>query len=238
MAARILHIETATHTCSAALSYGEKLILFKESHIDKSHASLLTVFIENIFRETGLLAVELDAVSVSMGPGSYTGLRIGVSVAKGLAYSLGIPLIAVPTLKSMALGFLQKMGIDKSQDHTFLLCPMIDARRMEVYLSMYDSKFKTVWDTRALIVDENSFQKELEKRDIYFFGTGAQKCESLINHKNSYFSPDFLNSSKYMIPLAFSQFTRKEFVDLAYFEPYYLKDFIATTPKNKILGSH
>ena len=237
MAARILDIETATHTCSVALSYGEKLISFQESHIDKSHASLLTVFIEDMFRETGLTAAGLDAVSVSMGPGSYTGLRIGVSVAKGLAYSLGIPLIAVPTLKSMALGFLKKLEIDNSKDNAFLLCPMIDARRMEVYLSMYDSKLETVLDTTALIIDENSFEKELKSREIYFFGTGAQKCESLINRKNFYFSPDFLNSSKDMIPLALEKYKRKEFVNLAYFEPYYLKDFIATTPKNKILGS-
>ena len=235
--ARILHIETATHTCSVALSYGEELILFKESHIDKSHASLLTVFIEELFRETGIHAEGLDAVSVSMGPGSYTGLRIGVSVAKGLAYGLGIPMLAVPTLKSMALGFLEKLEIDTNRDPSFLLCPMIDARRMEVYMAMYDSKLETVLDTTALIVDDNTFHKELMNRDIYIFGSGAEKCESLINHKNSYFSSDFLNSSKYMIPLAFKLFKSKEFVDLAYFEPYYLKDFIATTPKNNILGS-
>jgi len=235
--AKILHIETATHTCSVALSYEGKLILFKESHIDKSHASLLTVFIEELFQETGIPATGLDAVSISMGPGSYTGLRIGVSVAKGLAYSLRIPMLAIPTLKSMALGFLEKLEIDKNENHTFLLCPMIDARRMEVYLAMYDSKLESVQDTTALIVDENSFLEELRSRKMYFFGSGAQKCKSLINHTNSYFSTDFLNSSKHMIPLAFNQFKRKEFVDLAYFEPYYLKDFVATTPKNKILGS-
>ena len=235
--ARIIHIETATHTCSVALSYGEELISFKESHIDKSHASLLTVFIEDLFRETGISAAELNAVSVSMGPGSYTGLRIGVSVAKGLAYSLGIPMLAVSTLKAMAIGFLKKLEAGKTKDHAFLLCPMIDARRMEAYLAIYDSELNTVQDTTALIIDENSFLKKLKNRKIYFFGSGAQKCESVINHKNSYFYPDFLNSSKYMIPLAFSQFKRKEFVDIAYFEPYYLKDFIATIPKNKILGS-
>ncbi len=235
--ARILHIETTTYTCSVALSIGDEFISLQESHIDKSHASLLTVFIEELFRKTDIPASGLDAVSVSMGPGSYTGLRIGVSVAKGLAYSLGIPMIAVPTLKAMALGFLKELEIDKNGDHTFLLCPMIDARRMEVYLSMFDSKLETIRDTAALIVDENSFKKELESGKLYFFGTGAQKCESLINHKNSYFSPDFLNSSKDLIPLAYNQYKRKEFVDLAYFEPYYLKDFIATTPKNKILGS-
>lgn len=234
---RILHIETATHTCSVALSYGEMLISIRESHIDKSHASLLTVFIEDLFQETGIPAAELDAVSVSMGPGSYTGLRIGVSVAKGLAYSLGIPMLAVSTLKAMALGFLKRLEAEKNEDHTFLLCPMIDARRMEVYLAMYDSKLETVKDTTALIIDKNSFLEKLERRRMFFFGSGAQKCESLINHKNSFFNSEFLNSSKYMIPLALSQFKKKEFVDLAYFEPYYLKDFIATTPKNKILGS-
>ena len=235
--ARILHIETATYTCSVALSIGEELISIRESHIDKSHASLLTVFIEDLFRETGIPAAKLDAISISMGPGSYTGLRIGVSVAKGLAYSLGIPILAVSTLKAMALGFLKKSEAGRSGGHTFLLCPMIDARRMEVYLAMYDSKLETVMDTTALIIDENSFLKKLGSRKIYFFGSGAQKCESLINHKNSCFSSDFLNSSKYMIPLAFGQFKKKEFIDLAYFEPYYLKDFIATTPKNNILGS-
>jgi len=234
---RILHIETATPTCSVALSIGDELISFKESHIDKSHASLLTVFIEDLFRETEIPPNRLDAVSVSMGPGSYTGLRIGVSVAKGLAYSLGIPMLAVSTLKAMALGFNKKLEPEKNGDSIFLLCPMIDARRMEVYLAMYDSELKTIQDTTAMIVDENSFVDELKSGKIYFFGTGAQKCETLINHKNSFFNPEFLNSSKDLIPLAFNQYKNKEFVDIAYFEPYYLKDFIATTPKNKILGS-
>ncbi len=235
--AKILHIETATPTCSVALSYGRELVSFKESHIDKSHASLLTVFIDDLFKETGISATELDAVSVSMGPGSYTGLRIGVSVAKGLAYGLGIPMLAVSTLKAMALGFLKRLEVEKNGDHTFLLCPMIDARRMEVYLAMYDSKLETVQDVSALIVDKNSFLKELKNRKLHFFGSGAQKCESVINHKNAFFNHDYLNSSKDLIPLAYNQFKRKEFVDTAYFEPYYLKDFIATTPKNKILGS-
>jgi len=232
--ANILHIETATQTCSAALSAAGELVSFKESHIDKSHASLLTVYIKEMFTETGRSPSDLEAVAVSMGPGSYTGLRIGVSVAKGLAYSLNIPVIGVSTLKAMAYASLQRKETD---DRPFLLCPMIDARRMEVYLSLFDNKLNTIRDTGAVIIDETSFKKELEKKRIYFFGSGSAKYKDLTDHKNAVFIDDFQNSSKDMILLAYEQFRKKNFVDTAYFEPYYLKDFVATTPKNKILGS-
>ncbi len=234
--AKIVHIETATNTCSAALSSGEELISFRESHIDKSHAGLLTVFIGELFKEAGISPKDIDAISVSMGPGSYTGLRIGVSVAKGMAYSLNIPLIAVDTLKAMTQGYLKRDFVDNNK--SFLLCPMIDARRMEVYLSLFDQKMQRMKETEAVVIDKNSFSEELEENKIFFFGSGAPKCKAIISHNNAVFIEDFQNSARDMISLAYRQFKIEDFVDVAYFEPYYLKDFIATTPKNKILGSY
>lgn len=231
---KILHIETATHTCSVAISDGEEILAYKESHIDKSHASLLTVFIEDLFKETAVAAGDLDAIAVSMGPGSYTGLRIGVSVAKGLAYSLDIPVITVPTLKSMANGFLRRGEAGMASDA--ILCPMIDARRMEAYISLFDGALKTIKETEAFIIDENSFGAELDKQPVYFFGSGAAKCKGVVEHKNAFIIEDFQNSAVDMVAPAFGLFKQKDFADTAYFEPYYLKDFVATIPKNKVLG--
>jgi len=235
--AYILHIETASITCSVAISVNEKLLALRESYVDKSHAALVTVFIQELFEETGLKPADLDAISVSMGPGSYTGLRIGVSSAKGLAYGLGKPLIAVNTLKAMAWGLVNTPDLyvnDSGKE--FYLSPMIDARRMEVYTSLFDPDLNTIKEVSAEIIDELSFQAFLDEKPVFFFGNGAEKCKDIIQHKNARFIPGFHNSSKYMVSLAYRSYQLKNFEDIAYFEPFYLKDFIATIPKNKILG--
>ncbi len=234
----ILHIETASPTCSVAISENKRLLAIRESYVDKSHAALITVFIKELFEETGLKAPDMDAISVSMGPGSYTGLRIGVSTAKGLAYGTGKPLIAVNTLKTMAWGLAhdpEYASLDLKED--FYLSPMIDARRMEVYTSLFDGQLNTIRDISAEIIEEGSFKTFLDRKPVYFFGSGAEKCRDTIKHKNARFIPGFNNSSGFMISPAYESYLQKKFEDVAYFEPYYLKDFIATTPKNKILGA-
>ncbi len=236
--AHILHIETASVTCSVAISSNEKLLAIRESYVDKSHAALVTVFIQELFEETGLKPSDLDAISVSMGPGSYTGLRIGVSTAKGLAYGLAKPLIAVNTLKAMAWGLVNSPELDHIDlVNDFYLSPMIDARRMEVYTSLFDKELRSIKEISAEIIDEKSFQAFMDKKPVFFFGNGAEKCEAIIQHKNAMFIPGFHNSSKYMVSLAYESYRLKKFEDVAYFEPFYLKDFIATSPKNKILGT-
>jgi tRNA threonylcarbamoyladenosine biosynthesis protein TsaB len=227
--ALIVHIETATKICSVALSQDTKIIAIRESNILNSHSSLITNFVDEVFKETGKSLKELDAVSVSMGPGSYTGLRIGVSTAKGLCYSLEKPLIAVSTLKAMANGFVNIGNYTPS-----LFCPMIDARRMEVYCGFFDNLLNTIIPVSAEIIDENSFADLLSNNSIYFFGDGAEKCKSaLSNNKNIFFDGDFNTSSKYLISLAEEKFRKKEFENIAYFEPFYLKDFLAGKPKVK-----
>ena len=232
--ALILHIETTTPTCSVAISEDQKILSVKESHVDKSHAALLTTFISEVLEQAKKKPAQLDAISVSKGPGSYTGLRIGVSTAKGLAYGLNKPLLAVPTLDALALEFYKSI---KHKNQPFFLYPMIDARRMEVYTALFDSKMACLKKTHALVVDAESFNPFLEKGPVYFFGTGAQKCQSLISHKNAIFVPDFHCSASFLISPALNLYKNKEFENVAYFEPFYLKDFIATVPKNKILGT-
>ncbi len=227
----ILHIETATKVCSVAVSENNKLLYCKESAVANSHSSLITLYSEEVFKNAGIGFNKLSAVCVSMGPGSYTGLRIGVSTAKGFCYALNIPLIAVNTLQSMASFFSAE---HKNKKDT-LLCPMIDARRMEVYTALFDNKAQFIKKTSAEIIDENSFSEILDTKKIIFFGDGAAKCKQLLSgHDNAIFNEDFTVSAKGMISIAWEKFKNKQFEDVAYFEPYYLKDFIATVPKKMI----
>ncbi|MFA6924989.1 MAG: tRNA (adenosine(37)-N6)-threonylcarbamoyltransferase complex dimerization subunit type 1 TsaB [Bacteroidales bacterium] len=226
----ILNIETATNICSVALSEKENIISFRETSIENSHSSLLTVFIEEIFKEAKLKLSDIDAVSISKGPGSFTGLRIGVSTAKGLCYALEKPLLSVNTLKAMTFGIIKN-----NKDKNALYCPMLDARRMEVYTALFNSNLEEVEPTNAKIIDEKSFSDILLKTKILFFGSGANKCKDFYKDtKNAVFIHDFNASAKYMAGLSYQKFLKKEFENVAYFEPYYLKDFFATTPKDKL----
>lgn len=223
----ILNIETATRVCSVALGKDGALISFKETKVDRSHASSITIFIEQILSEEGLSAKDLDAIAVSKGPGSYTGLRIGVSTAKGLCYALDIPLIAINSLESLAQGYLE------NNDATnILLCPMIDARRMEVYTAIYDCALNVLQQTSAEIIGENSFSEQLKTNKMVFIGEGADKCRSLLEgHKNASFETAGSISATSMVSMAEIAFKKNKFEDLAYFEPFYLKDFVAGKPK-------
>jgi tRNA threonylcarbamoyladenosine biosynthesis protein TsaB len=236
--ALILNLETSTRICSVALAQDGELLGCKESHEDKSHASLLAVFIKNILDENAKVIPDLDAVAVSKGPGSYTGLRIGVSTAKGLAYASGIPLIGVDTLSSMARGIIfgHHPGNESlPEDGNFYLCPMIDARRMEVYTATFHPSGKMIEPISAKIIQKDSFKDMLEQNRMVFFGNGAAKCRNIIQHPNAIFLEGMETSAKYMVSLAESAWQQKSFEDVAYFEPFYLKDFVATIPKNKII---
>jgi len=224
--AKILQIETATSVCSVALAVDGKTVALKEEMGQNLHASHLTLFIEDVIQRSGLSYHDLDAVAVSKGPGSYTGLRIGVSTAKGLCFALGIPLIAVETLKMMAAGFLIE-----NVDYKGFVCPMVDARRMEVYTSVFDSKLHVHEKTVAKIIDEHSFDHVLEQHLTTFLGDGAAKCAGTIVHAHALFNAHNFNSATYMSTLAYEAFISADFEDVAYFEPFYLKDFVITQPK-------
>lgn len=229
----ILLLETATKVCSVAISENGKLLLCKESHSANSHSSVITTFIDDVIRTSGKKQSDVDAVCVSMGPGSYTGLRIGVSTAKGLCYAWEKPLIAVNTLQSMVLYFISEQPVSQNTDA--LLCPMIDARRMEVYNALFDHKGGFVRDTSAEIINKNSFKDQLSKQKVIFLGDGSGKCKEVLSkNKNAIFIEGFLNSAKGMLTIASEKFRLKQFEDTAYFEPYYLKDFLATIPKKLI----
>lgn len=225
----ILCIETATSVCSAALCDERKVISVLEAEPGASHASQLTVLIQKLFREAAVTARQLDAVSVSKGPGSYTGLRIGVSVAKGIAYGAGIPLIGINTLTAMCSGYLAQNPLPDGSDT--LLCPMIDARRMEVYNAVFNAGGRMIRETSADIIDENSFSEQLAAGRVIFFGNGAEKCISEIKHPNAVFVSGFRLSASYLHIPSVKALKEKHFEDIAYFEPYYLKEFIATVPK-------
>jgi tRNA threonylcarbamoyladenosine biosynthesis protein TsaB len=223
----ILHIETSTELCSVALSQGTRCLDIRENCEGQNHAELVTLFAEDLLIKNDISADKLDAVAVSSGPGSYTGLRIGLSTAKGLCYGGDIPLIAVSTLQCMSLGFAGRQDIAA----TSLLCPMIDARRMEVYTALYDKEAKQIKNISAEIITEQSFVSWLCEHQIYFFGNGAAKCRSVITHANAIFPEGFACSAHYMIQPALQAYNEKRFEDTAYFEPYYLKDFIAGPKK-------
>jgi tRNA threonylcarbamoyladenosine biosynthesis protein TsaB len=198
-----------------------------------SHAAQLTVIIQKLLDESRMKATDLDAIAVSKGPGSYTGLRIGVSTAKGIAYAAQIPLLGINTLTSMCYGYLTLHPETISSE--ILLCPMIDARRMEVYNALFTADGTMVKETTADIIDQNSLRKELEKKKIIFFGNGAEKCKSIIIHPNALFEDHFILSASYLQIPSVNAMKNKHYEDLAYFEPYYLKEFIATTPRKLLL---
>ena len=237
----ILHIETATQVCSVVLSADGSIVQARETRDKNSHSTTITVFIDEIMKAAGMPFSALDAVAVSMGPGSYTGLRIGVSTAKGVCYALDKPLIAVGTLLSMAAGAKQGMAsrLGGTPSLPVLLCPMIDARRMEVYNGLYDIDLKPARDIRAEIINESSFAGELARHQVWFFGDGADKCKPILgHHPNARFINDFQLSASFMVNLAEEKFKRSEFENVVYFEPYYLKDFIPGIPKVKGLRAN
>ena len=234
----ILHIETATDICSVAVSQGEEILSLVESGAERSHATLLNRFIREAAGIAGKEMKQLDAVAVSKGPGSYTGLRIGVSTAKGLAYALNIPLTVVrydrkhgPLCSATEGG----SGADQSYSGHLLLCPMLDARRMEVYTAILSPNCKLIRDVTAEIIDETVIRTCWRSTRSCFFGNGADKCKELINHSNAHFLDELNPSARAMVKPVLNKFIRSEFEDVAYFEPFYLKDFVATVSRKKIL---
>ncbi len=235
--AKILNIETSTEVCSVTLAENGKTLFQKENTKGLRHSELLTVFIQDLFKENKLEMNSVDAVAVSKGPGSYTGLRIGVSVAKGLCYGLKKPLIGVGSLEGMgvyAANHAQDF-LEEEEPAEVLFCPMIDARRMEVYCAIYNAKGEELRPVKAEIIDENSFAEFLDKNKVLFFGNGAKKCKEKITHKNARFQGPMFTSARFMQNIAEIKFNKQEFENVAYFEPFYLKDFVATIPKNKVL---
>lgn len=227
--ALILNIETSTEVCSVTIANNGELLHKKETLEGLSHSELLTVFIEDLFVENNLKLSELDAVAVSKGPGSYTGLRIGVSVAKGLCYGLEIPLIAVNSLETMGT----HAAINSTEN--MLFCPMIDARRMEVYTALYNANGEEIKPVSAEIIEDDFLAEYLNNNKILFFGNGAEKCKTKITHRNAIFNGPQKTSAQFMQKLTQEKYNKKEFEDVAYFEPFYLKNFVATIPKNKLL---
>ena len=232
--AYIINIETATEVCSVAISDGQKILFSREEIQGPSHATLLGAFVDEAIRFLREKEITPDALAVSCGPGSYTGLRIGIAEAKGVCYGYNIPLIAIETLKIMAKAALTSPLAQEDA----LLCPMIDARRMEVYDAVYDIHLNEIKATAADIIDEQSFADLLTEKKVLFFGNGAAKCKTAISHPNATFLNNVYPSASNMAELANQAFIQQDFADIAYFEPFYLKDFIATIPKNKVLGNN
>ncbi len=221
--ALILNIETATTNCSVSISKEGKTIILKEdSRNGYSHGENLHVFIDAVLKEANIEREDLAAIAISKGPGSYTGLRIGVSTAKGLAFALDKPLISVPTLEALAHQVTCKNGV---------IVVMLDARRMEVYSTIFDANYGQVRDTQAQILNETSFAYYLEKGKVYFVGNGVDKTKEIIKHPNAVFVEGKLPSANEMAGLAHKKYTINDTEDVAYFEPYYLKDFVALKSK-------
>ncbi len=252
--ALILNLETATTVCSVSLAKDGKLIALKEQNGNYSHAENLTLFIENVCKQGNVKLSDIEAIAVSKGPGSYTGLRIGVSTAKGLCYSLDKPLVAVDTLKYLSLATSSRYitlsategrssravtlsGVEGRVDagQPTFFCPMLDARRMEVYCAIYDSVGKEIKPTAAEIIDEHSFSDIFKTNKIVFFGDGAAKCkETFSQNSNTIFIDDVVPSAKEMIGLSEQAYNAKQFENVAYFEPFYLKDFVAGKKKGEV----
>jgi tRNA threonylcarbamoyladenosine biosynthesis protein TsaB len=228
----IICLETATSLCSVALCDSKRVISVRESSEGRSHASVLTVFIHDLLNEAGIRATDLEAVAVSKGPGSYTGLRIGVSVAKGMAYAASVPLIGIDTTFSMFHGFVSS-GRDLRK--TDLFCPMLDARRMEVYYSVFGISGNIVKSTRAEIINKNSFSDLTVSPRIFLFGDGSVKCRDTVKGDNIFFDDGFRISASFMQKPAYELLEAHSFENTAYFEPFYLKDFLTTRPVKNIL---
>lgn len=222
--ALILNIETATTNCSVSVSKNGKTLFLKEdNNSNYSHAESLHVFIDTVLKESNTTLDALDAIAVSKGPGSYTGLRIGVSAAKGLCFALNKPLISTSTLEALAYQVKPESGC---------IVPMLDARRMEVYSAIFDENHHLVRETQAQILDEHSFEDYLQQLKVYFVGNGVEKAKEIITHTNAVFIDGKLPSANEMSMLAYNKYKISDFEDVAYFEPYYLKDFIALKPKS------
>ena len=224
----ILNIETSTNVCSVAVSQDGSCIFNKEDHEGPNHAVILGVFVQEALSFIDSHAIPLDAVAVSCGPGSYTGLRIGLSMAKGICYGRDVKLIAIPTLELMCVPLL--LG-EKISEENALLCPMIDARRMEVYSQFFDRALKEVRSINADIVESNTYDDILAQQPVYFFGNGAEKCHEVLTHHNAHIIEGIVPLAKNMYPLAEKRMANKQFEDVAYFVPFYLKDFVAKEAK-------
>ena len=223
---RIILIETSTALCSAALAENGAITAYKESSAPKAHASLTAVFIQDMLAERGITLADCDAVCVSKGPGSYTGLRVGVSTAKGLCFGSQKPLLAVGTLDTLVA-----QAAEEAADVKFII-PMIDARRMEVYTAVFENG-QQITETAPAIIDENSFAEYLEQGVCLFIGDGAGKCADVIKHPNATFCQCHPKASSMLSP-ALEAYKEKRFEDVAYFEPFYLKEFVATVSKKKL----
>lgn len=222
----LLNLETATTNCSVSIAKDGELIVLKEHNSSNySHAEQLHIFIEEALQEASLSIKDIDAIAVSKGPGSYTGLRIGVSAAKGLCFSLNVPLISIATLESMA----HQVVLEENT----VIIPVLDARRMEVYSSVFNASYSEIRETRAEIIDENSFSEYTEKGKVIIAGSGAEKCKEILTHPNFICNTAIVPSAKEMASLSYQKFKDKNFEDIAYFEPYYLKDFVLLQKKKK-----
>ena len=228
--ANIILIDTATEICSVAFSIDGKESWDKENFEGMTHSVLLAKYLQELTEHMRSSSIKADAVAVSCGPGSYTGLRIGVSTAKGLCFGANIPLLAINTLEVMAQGYISRHG---KPDNDTWLCPMIDARRMEVYTALLDGELNLKREISADIIDENSYADIIQKKKIICFGNGASKCKETLTHPNISFADDIHPLASNMADLAEKSFKQKDFKDVAYFEPFYLKEFVATVSKNK-----
>lgn len=224
----ILNIETSTNVCSVAVSQDGACIFEKEDHSGPNHAERLGSFVDEALSFTDNHAIPLDAVAVSCGPGSYTGLRIGVSMAKGICYGRGIKLLGVPTLEILCVPVLLQ---EKIAEENALLCPMLDARRMEVYAQLFDRAMHEVRPIHADVVEADTYNEWLDKGPVYFLGDGAMKCEEVIKHPNARFIEGIEPLAKNMMPLTEKRMAEQKFEDVAYFVPFYLKNFVAKLPR-------
>lgn len=227
----VLHIETSTGVCSVALSNDGECIFSREDFKGPNHAERLGEYVDEALSFADSHAIPVDAVAVSSGPGSYTGLRIGVSMAKGICYGRNIPLFSVSTLELLAVPVL--LAHDEVEDDA-LLCPMIDARRMEVYAAVYNRALRPVRKIQADIVNGETYKEFLDSHHVYFFGNGAAKCMEVINHPNAHLIEDIVPLAKWMFPLVDKKIACGDTEDVAYFVPFYLKDFVAKLPGNML----